>query len=144
MIDERRLPPVIHVAGTKGKGSTVASLRAILEAAGANVEAVSDGAQALERLRLEAFDVILMDVHMPNMDGIEAVRRIRDGQVGRAETPVVALTADAMPGEGERLKALGFDALQHKPVQPAALINAIAEVLTTRTQAAADRTDAAA
>lgn len=118
--------------------------RAILEAAGANVEAVSDGAQALERLRLEAFDVILMDVHMPNMDGIEAVRRIRDGQVGRAETPVVALTADAMPGEGERLKALGFDALQHKPVQPAALINAIAEVLTTRTQAAADRTDAAA
>ncbi|WP_296599292.1 ATP-binding protein [Phenylobacterium sp.] len=118
--------------------------RAILEAAGANVETVSDGAQALERLRLEAFDVILMDVHMPNMDGIESVRRIRDGQVGRADTPVVALTADAMPGEEDRLKALGFDALQHKPVQPAALITAIAEVLTARAATPAARSDAAA
>jgi len=75
---------------------------------------------------------VLMDVHMPIMDGIEAVGRIRDGQVGRADIPVMALTADAMPGEENRLKALGFDALQHKPVQPAALIAAIAEVLGTR------------
>jgi signal transduction histidine kinase len=103
--------------------------RAVLEAAGCVVETANDGAQALERLRVEAFDVVLMDVHMPNMDGIEAVGRLRDGQAGRADIPVVALTADAMPGEESRLKALGFDALQHKPVQPAALIGAIAEVL---------------
>jgi CheY-like chemotaxis protein len=69
---------------------------------------------------------------MPIMDGIEAVGRIRDGQCGRADIPVVALTADAMPGEESRLKALGFDALQHKPVQPAALIAAIAEVLAAK------------
>jgi len=103
--------------------------RAVLEAAGVVVETANDGAQALERLRVEHFDVVLMDVHMPNMDGVEAVGRLRDGQAGRADIPVVALTADAMPGEESRLKALGFDALQHKPVQPAALIAAIAEVL---------------
>jgi CheY-like chemotaxis protein len=103
--------------------------RAVLEAAGCVVETANDGAQALERLRVETFDVVLMDVHMPNMDGIEAVGRLRDGQAGRADIPVVALTADAMPGEETRLKALGFDALQHKPVQPSALIGAIAEVL---------------
>jgi CheY-like chemotaxis protein len=60
------------------------------------------------------------------------VGRIRDGQAGRADVPIMALTADAMPGEESRLKALGFDALQHKPVQPAALINAIGQVLAAR------------
>jgi two-component system, sensor histidine kinase len=106
--------------------------RAVLEAAGVDVECVSDGAQALERLRVEAFDLVLMDVHMPIMDGVEAVGRIRDGQAGRADVPIMALTADAMPGEEARLKTLGFDALQHKPVQPAALINAIGQVLAAK------------
>lgn len=124
--------PTIRILVADDNPINQAVARALLEAAGADVECVSDGAQALERLRVEAFDVILMDVHMPIMDGIEAVGRLRDGQVGRADTPVVALTADAMPGEEARLKALGFDALQHKPVQPAALIGAIAEVLAAR------------
>jgi two-component system, sensor histidine kinase len=78
------------------------------------------------------------------MDGVEAVGRLRDGQAGRADIPVVALTADAMPGEETRLKALGFDALQHKPVQPAALIAAIVEVLAARPAARADDAEAAA
>ena len=106
--------------------------RAILEAAGCVIETASDGSQALDRLRVEACDAVLMDVNMPIMDGVEAVGRIRDGQAGRADVPVIALTADAMAGEEARLKALGFDGLQHKPVQPAALIGAIAEVLAVR------------
>jgi two-component system, sensor histidine kinase len=118
--------------------------RAVLEAAGVDVECVSDGAQALERLRVEAFDLVLMDVHMPIMDGVEAVGRIRDGQAGRADVPIMALTADAMPGEERRLKTLGFDALQHKPVQPAALINAIGQVLAGRSPKAKDQSEAAA
>lgn len=124
--------PALRILVADDNPINQAVARAVLEAAGAHVECVSDGAQALERLTVEAFDVVLMDVHMPIMDGIEAVGRLRDGQAGRADTPVVALTADAMPGEAGRLKALGFDALQHKPVQPAALINAIAEVLEAR------------
>ena len=136
--------PALRVLVADDNPINQAVARAILEAAGADVQTVSDGAQALERLRIEAFDVVLMDVHMPNMDGIEAVGRLRDGQVGRADIPVVALTADAMPGEEGRLKALGFDALQHKPVQPAALIAAIAEVVAARPVAAKSDDEAAA
>jgi signal transduction histidine kinase/CheY-like chemotaxis protein len=106
--------------------------RAVLEAAGAAIDTAGDGADALERLRGGGFDLVLMDVNMPHMDGIEALRRIREGQAGRADIPVIALTADALTGEEARLKALGFDSLQHKPVQPAALIGAIVGVLETR------------
>jgi len=100
--------------------------RAILEAAGVLVAAASDGREALDRLRVEDFDVVLMDVHMPVMDGVEALRRLRGGEGGRPDVPVVALTADAMSGEVERLIGLGFDDAQPKPIQPAGLIQAIA------------------
>jgi CheY-like chemotaxis protein len=100
--------------------------RAILEAAGAAVATVGDGYEALARLRVEDFDVVLMDVHMPVMDGIEALRRLRGGEGGRPDVPVLALTADAMSGEAERLIGLGFDDAQPKPIQPAGLLRAIA------------------
>ena len=137
------LPPMrILVADDNPINQAVA--RAVLEAAGAVVETACDGTEALERLRIEDFDVVLMDVHMPNMDGVEAVGRLRDGQAGCSNVPVVALTADAMPGEEARLKALGFDALQHKPVQPAALIAALVEVLNAPPRPAKTADEAAA
>ena len=100
--------------------------RAILEAAGAAVATADDGHTALARLRVEDFDVVLMDVHMPCMDGSEAVRRIRAGEAGRVDLPVVALTADAMAGDAERLLAKGFDAAHPKPIQPAGLLMTVA------------------
>jgi two-component system, sensor histidine kinase len=100
--------------------------RAILEAAGAAVATVSDGHTALARLRIEDFDVVLMDVHMPGMDGVEAVRRIRAGQGGRIDLPVVALTADAMAGDAERLLVQGFDDAHPKPIRPAGLLATVA------------------
>ena len=134
------LPPLrILVADDNPINQAVA--RAVLEAAGAVVEVAADGADALEHLRVSAFDVVLMDVNMPVMDGIEAVARIRSGQAGRADIPVIALTADAMVGEEHRLRALGFDALQPKPVLPAALIAAIVEAVAARP---ADRAEAIA
>ena len=102
--------------------------RAILESAGAMVATADDGRQALARLRVEDFDVVLMDVHMPEMDGIEAVRRIRAGEGGRVDIPILALTADAMSGEAERLLARGFDDAHPKPVQPAGLLAAVARL----------------
>ena len=99
---------------------------AILEAAGALVTVADDGQEGLDKLRGGGFDVVLMDVHMPRMDGIEALGRIRAGQAGRADMPVIALTADAMSGEGERLIDLGFDDAQPKPIQPAELLYAVA------------------
>ena len=116
----------------------LAVARAVLEAIGADIVTAHDGGQALERLRESAFDLVLMDVHMPVMDGVEAVRRLRAGEAGRVDMPVIALTADAGTGEQERLTALGFDGLQSKPVQPAALISAIAEVLSRNPLATQD------
>ena len=105
-------------------------VRAILEAAAVSVATVGDGHTALARLRIEDFDVVLMDVHMPGMDGVEAVRRIRAGEGGRVDLPVVALTADAMVGDAERLLAQGFDDAHPKPIQPAGLLVTVARLRT--------------
>ncbi|MCY1648993.1 ATP-binding protein [Caulobacter sp. SL161] len=108
--------------------------RAILEAVGAAVAVAGDGHAALARLRIEDFDVVLMDVHMPGMDGVEAVRRIRAGEAGRIDLPVVALTADAMAGDAERLLAQGFDDAHPKPVQPAGLLATVASLRKAPTE----------
>ncbi len=100
--------------------------KAILEAAGAVVTLADDGLFGLEELRAGQFDAVLMDVHMPRMDGIEALAQIRAGKAGRIDIPVIALTADAMSGEGERLIGLGFDDAHPKPIQPAELLYAVA------------------
>jgi CheY-like chemotaxis protein len=100
--------------------------RAVLEAVGVVVTVANDGREALARLAVEDFDVVLMDVHMPVMDGVEALRRVRSGEGGRLDVPVLALTADAMSGEAARLIGLGFDDAQPKPIQPAGLLRAIA------------------
>ena len=102
--------------------------RAVLEAAGIEVVAVGDGQAALARLGAERFDMVLMDVHMPVMDGVEAVRRIRAGEGGRVDMPVVALTADAMVGDAERLLAQGFDDAHPKPIAPAGLLATVARL----------------
>ncbi|WP_297512698.1 ATP-binding protein [uncultured Caulobacter sp.] len=123
--------PDLDVAGVRvlvvddnATNQTVA--RAILEAAGVQVATAGDGHTALARLRVEDFDLVLMDVHMPGMDGAEAVRRIRAGEGGRVDLPVVALTADAMAGDAERFVAQGFDDAQPKPIQPAGLLATVA------------------
>jgi signal transduction histidine kinase/CheY-like chemotaxis protein len=100
--------------------------RTILEAAGAEIEVADNGQQALERLAEHAYDAVLMDVHMPDMDGLEALRRIRAGAAGARDIPVIALTADVMHGDERDLLAHGFDAVQPKPIKPADLIRAIA------------------
>ena len=101
--------------------------RAILEAVGCWIEVANDGAEALERLARGGYDLVLMDVRMPRMNGVEALARIRAGEAGPPDIPVIALTADAMSGEDQKLSALGFDDVQGKPIQPMALIAAIAE-----------------
>ena len=113
-----------------------AVVRAVLEAVGARLETAKDGAEALDMLREKAFDLVLMDVHMPRMDGLEALRRIRAGETGDARQPVIALTADALPGEDQKLMAHGFDDVQPKPIQPMALIAAILDACEARAEGA--------
>ena len=104
----------------------------LLEDAGYNVVAVQNGHQALAALWERNFDVVLMDGHMPEMDGIEATRqfRERERQQGTAHrTPIVALTAQAMKGDRERYLAAGMDAYLTKPFQAAQLLSILREVV---------------
>ncbi|MDP3853316.1 ATP-binding protein [Phenylobacterium sp.] len=110
--------------------------RAILEAFGVAVITAGDGAAALDCLRTIAIDVVLMDIHMPGMDGLEALNRIREGGAGRRDQPVVALTADAMAGVDEQLLAHGFNAVEPKPINPTNLIATIARLAAPDGQAA--------
>jgi CheY-like chemotaxis protein len=103
--------------------------RALLEAVGLTIQTAANGSEALERLRNDHFDLVLMDVHMPVMDGVDAVLRIRAGEAGRADIPVIALTADSDPESDRRLTSAGFDALQTKPIRPAQLMAAMGAVL---------------
>ncbi|MDQ0464139.1 signal transduction histidine kinase/ActR/RegA family two-component response regulator [Caulobacter ginsengisoli] len=101
---------------------------ALLGAVGADVASAADGLEALDLLMGERFDLILMDIHMPRLDGVETLRRIRAGEGLAADAVVVALTADAMTGERERLLGLGFDDYLSKPIQPAALLDVVARL----------------
>lgn len=125
------LPPLFVLVVDDNAVNLVVA-RTVLESTGATVETAEDGAKALAALRTQHFDLVLMDVHMPIMDGIEAVARIRRSEAGRADIPVIALTGDAMDGDAKRLTALGFDAVQAKPVQPVELIATVGDVLARR------------
>src|ERR1700761_1461136 len=84
--------------------------RLFLEPAGHAVDTVDDGAQAVEAVKTRAYDVVLMDVQMPVMDGIEATRAIR-ALGGRYERlPVIAVSANTVPGQIERCLAAGMTA----------------------------------
>ena len=94
----------------------------MLERMGHWVVVVADGQQAVEALEGDDFDVVLMDLQMPRLDGLEALRAIREREAGRGRhTHVVALTAHAMQGDRERCLAAGFDNYLAKPVRQSEL-----------------------
>ncbi len=93
----------------------------ILRANGVGVTAASSGSQALELLGTTRFDLVLMDLQMPGMGGIEAARRIK-ANPGTATLPVIAMSADTFDDEAERLSEAGMDDYVNKPVEPDALV----------------------
>jgi CheY-like chemotaxis protein len=90
----------------------------ILEEAGYSVEAVVNGAEAVEAARRGGFDLILMDVQMPVMDGLMATRQIRALAGPSAKTPIVALTANAMRSDRDACLAAGMNDFISKPLDP--------------------------
>jgi CheY-like chemotaxis protein len=94
-----------------------------LERLGHSVRCAENGREVLNALRVERFDLLLMDIQMPGMDGLAACRAIRSGAAGaRARTlPIVALTAHAMQGDRERFLAAGMDDYLPKPLDFEAL-----------------------
>ncbi|WP_181918499.1 MULTISPECIES: response regulator [unclassified Wenzhouxiangella] len=89
------------------------------------VELAEDGPGAIELCEREDFDVILMDLHMPRMDGLATANRIRDLDAHSAHAQMVALTADARPEERFRLLEAGFDDYLNKPISIPDLVEAI-------------------
>jgi CheY-like chemotaxis protein len=85
-----------------------------------------NGREALETLSRESFDVVLMDVQMPEMDGFEATRRIRERErTTGVHVPIIAMTAHAMKGDRERCLEEGMDGYISKPLRPSELFEAV-------------------
>ena len=104
----------------------------ILKNHGHQVDVVENGALAVEAVKAEAYDLVLMDVHMPVMDGILATRMIRSFTADRANVPIVAVSAGAMEAEIQACLAAGMTDFVVKPVHPKTLFETIARVLGGR------------
>lgn len=105
----------------------------ILGRLGHKVQVVNNGREALERSQAEEFDLILMDVQMPEMDGLEATTAIRAAESATGKhVPIVAMTAHAMKGDREKCLCAGMDGYLLKPVRIDELKQAMSEVKKTR------------
>jgi CheY-like chemotaxis protein len=107
-------------------------LRTLLLQVGVEPVIVTDGAAALAAWRAQPWDVILMDIQMPGMDGPTATRAIREAEAaaGRARTPIVALTANAMSHQVAEYAAAGMDGVIAKPIRVEELFGMLQSVLT--------------
>ncbi|MBI1339293.1 response regulator [bacterium] len=102
--------------------------RLLLAQFGPVITEAENGEVALRRLEGAPFDVVLMDLHMPVMDGEEAVARIRVADAAWSRTPIIGVTADAMLGDRERVLAMGMDDYAAKPLHQMDLVNKIARL----------------
>jgi CheY-like chemotaxis protein/two-component sensor histidine kinase len=123
-ISERRRPGLhILVADDNPVNSRLAGL--MLAKGGHEVDVVADGAAAVAALGERAYDLVLMDVQMPGIDGLEATRRIRALVGDRASVPIVAVTANAMNGDERRCLDAGMDDYVTKPIDRARLLDTV-------------------
>jgi len=104
-------------------------IKLFLAPQGCEIQEATNGREALDKLAQYPFDIVLLDVHMPVMDGREAIQRIRASGQTWASTPVIALTADAMAGDREKYIALGMTDYVSKPVDQRELITKMHQLL---------------
>ncbi len=101
----------------------------LLEPYGAAITEAENGVEALELLQRKTFDLILLDQHMPKMNGLETIQAIRSGGEAWADIPAIALSADALPETRRSLLAEGMNAFVSKPFEKAALVDTILDAL---------------
>jgi CheY-like chemotaxis protein len=107
----------------------------LLEKSGFDVTTAEDGLDVLQRLTEQDFDLILMDIQMLDLDGVEATKRIRASGAAYANIPIIAMTAYAMPGDKEKFLAAGMNGYLAKPVEFEKLTDVIRNVLARKTGA---------
>jgi two-component system cell cycle response regulator DivK len=100
----------------------------LFAAAGFDVVLVTTGEEGVERAAKDAFDVVLMDIQLPGIDGYEATRRIK-ALPGAAKVPVIAVTSYALSGDEAKARAAGCDGYVSKPFSPRALLAKVREYL---------------
>ncbi len=124
-------PTALRILAAEDNLMNQTVLRTLLQQAGLEIELVGDGAQAVAAWEASTWDVILMDVQMPVMDGPAAAREIRrrERATGRAPTPIVAVTANAMAHQIEAYRASGMSEIVTKPIEVGALLAALQAVL---------------
>jgi two-component system sensor histidine kinase/response regulator len=108
---------------------------AMLEKMNYEITAVGTGTAAVRAVQQESFDVVLMDVQMPEMNGLDATRAIRTWELQRgAHIPIIAMTAHAMKGTHEDCLCAGMDAFLSKPVRPQELIDILGKIAANKTE----------
>ncbi len=128
IINEKVLSEPINILLAEDNSANQELIRSLLAPTGAIVTTVENGAQALARIHDQPFDLILMDIQMPVLDGVSATRAIRrlDGAVSRI--PIIALSANVLQHEVRQYELAGFTGHVGKPIDPQRLISAIINV----------------
>jgi len=127
---EPKLPPIRVLAAEDNKTNQLL-LAAMLDPLGVEVHVTADGREAVAAFQAERFDLVLMDVQMPAMNGVDATLAIRaiEAERGLAPTPILALSANVMSHQIEEYLAAGMNGFVAKPIEMAALIGAIERAL---------------
>lgn len=125
-----QLPP-LRILGVDDIPENLELLQLVLRRGGHEVTLAGGGQQALALLAEQDFDLVLMDVHMPDVDGFTAVRRLRavEAARGKARTPVIALSASVLEEDRQQARQAGMDGFAHKPLHVPRLNAEIARVL---------------
>src|ERR1019366_867647 len=141
-LDEATAP--LRVLAAEDNAVNQLVLRTLLQQAGLDLTVVSDGVAAVAAWEAGVWDVILMDVQMPDMDGPTATRRIRarEAETGRPRTPIVALTANAMAHQVAEYVEAGMDGFVAKPIEVSRLFAAIEAALAPPADKPADEPEA--
>jgi CheY-like chemotaxis protein len=115
------------------------AVEVVLAPLGARITGAVDGRQALDAALLEAFDIIVMDVRMPEMNGRDATRNIRSQPGPNRHTPVIAVTADSDAADVEACREAGMNWFVAKPIDPAKLVQTVVDALEQAERDAAER-----
>ncbi|MFB3132901.1 MAG: PAS domain S-box protein, partial [Rhodothermales bacterium] len=133
--DEEASPEGLHILLAEDNVVNQKVALRMLQRLGYRADVASNGCEVVEAVQRQHYDVVLMDMQMPEMDGLEATRRVRDDFPAERQPYIIALTANAMEGDRDRCLEAGMDDYLSKPVKLDALGKALAQYLVWRDEA---------